>query len=123
MTLSFSLSLRNALTTLAAARGIFVAPGDAGHARRARRRGLPPRLVLEGLLDERVLDDLVLDAALAELGAELASLLDGHPLEVEEDGRGHLVEARLDIADLRGLWLRVPSAFLLGGADDDAGRS
>ena len=51
------------------------------------------RRVLEGVLDERVLDDLVLDAGLAELGAELRRVLDGHPLVVEEDGGGHLVEA------------------------------
>ena len=58
------------------------------------------RRVLEGVLDERVLDDLVLDAGLAELVAELGDVLDGHPLEVEEDRRGHLVEAVLDLADL-----------------------
>ena len=89
-------SLRNALTTLAAALGILVAPGDAGHADERVVELVAARRVLERLLDERVLDDPVLDAALAELVAELGHLLDGHPLEVEEDRRGHLVEARLD---------------------------
>ena len=64
------------------------------------------RCVLEGLLDERVLDDLVLDAGLAELGAELGRLLDGHPLVVEEDGRGHLVEPALDRRRSASLFLR-----------------
>ena len=73
---------------------VLVAPGDARHAdERVVQLGLERR-VLEGVLDERVLDDLVLDAGLAELGAELGDVLDGHPLEVEEDRGGHLVEAR-----------------------------
>ena len=100
LTLSFSpasLSFLKALTTLAAARRVLVAPGDAGHARRATSSSLSPHgVLLERLLDERVLDDLVLDARLAELVAELGDCLDVHPLEVEEDGRGHLVERALD---------------------------
>jgi hypothetical protein len=69
--------------------------------------------VLQRVLDERVLDDLVLDAGLAELGAELRDVLDGHPLEVEEDGRGHLVEPGLDLADLNSLVARSMASHLL----------
>ncbi len=51
---------------------VFVAPRDAGHADEARRRASSPtRGSLSACLIERVLDDLVLDARLAELGAEL----------------------------------------------------
>ena len=93
------------LDDLRGRRGILVAPRDAGHAHEDVVQLGAVRRVLEGLLDERVLDDLVLDAGLAEAGAERGRLLDGHPLVIKEDGRGHLVELALDRADERALAL------------------
>src|SRR5262245_8959644 len=81
-------SFLNALTT-------FVAPRDAGHAHEDVVQLGAVRGLLERLLDEGVLHDLVLDASLAELGAERGRLLDGHPLVIEEDRGGHLVELAL----------------------------
>jgi hypothetical protein len=80
---------------------VFVAPRDSRHTDEGVVQFLGEGSVLECALDERVLDDLVLDASLSKLRAELRDVFDGHPLEVEEDRRRHLVEAGFDEVDLR----------------------
>ena len=113
--------LLEGLDDLGGGAGVLVAPGDARHADEDVVELLLVRRVLEGVLDERVLDDLVLDAGLAELGPELRDVLHRHPLEVEEDGRRHLVEAGLDLADLNVFGCAFHGLCLFGLAHEVSG--
>ena len=75
MTLSLSCVLAERLDDLRGRARILVAPGDAGHARRASSSSVfAQRVLLDGVLDQRVLHDAVLDAGLAELVAQLGDL-------------------------------------------------
>src|SRR5690606_21450387 len=78
---------------------LLEAPSDTGHAAQDLRQAARKRLVAEGLLDEGVLENLVLDALLTELAAEARELLDRHAREVDENRRGHLRESLTDRAD------------------------
>src|SRR5690606_21372005 len=84
---------------------LFEAPRHTGHALQNRIQAGCPGFVPEGLLHERVLEHLVLDALGAELVTELRHLLHVHPGVIQEDRRGHAGEA---IANLGN------GGFLLG---------
>src|SRR5260370_29605233 len=72
--------------------GVLVTPGDPGGAREDVVELCLEWSVLQGVLDERILADLVLDPDLAKLRPKLGDLLHRHSREVEKDGRRHLVE-------------------------------
>ena len=101
-------SLRNALTTLAAALGILVAPGDAGHARRGVVRACRLRRVLDRVLDERVLDDLVLDAgSCGTRRGAWSPARRSFPCKSRKTAEVILSKRPLIVADLRRLCLRA----------------
>src|SRR5262249_6162119 len=91
---------------------ILEAPGDPGHSPQGCVEVFAPGAILDGLLDEGGLDDPVLDSGFAELVPQRADLCHRHPGEIEEDGRGHLVEAPFDVGDRRGFFcaLHQPSS-------------
>src|SRR5690606_28338436 len=86
-------------------RGILVRPSDTGHALEVgvERGRLGERMTLEGLTHDVVLDDLVLDACLAEAIAEVGDELDGDPTKVDEDHGGGTVDALPNFGRLRDL--------------------
>jgi len=86
---------------LGGGRRVLVRPRDSRHADQGLAEDVGVPVALERLTDERVLDDPVLHAVLAELVAELGDGRHVHALEAEENGRGHLVELRLDLGNLR----------------------
>src|SRR5690606_315491 len=78
---------------------LLVAPRHARHADEHVIELVDPGLVRERLLNERVLDDAVGHALVAERVPELRDLLDRHPGEVQEHGGGHPVELGPDVLD------------------------
>ena len=74
-------SLRERLDDLGGRARVLVAPRDAGHADERVVELRLVRRVLEGVLDERVLDDLVLDAALRNSARSLVTFSTVIPLK------------------------------------------